>query len=166
MMKIQTSKHVAKMIDTSLKYVHPRTGHERPAGGGGVKIHLHFFFDLGSGWGWVVNTLPSPGLFGPRKREPVPILQEAVWAPGPVWTGAENLVLTRIRSLNRPARSEPLYGLSYPGTLASYFISNKVVDGGNILFVYCYNKIHNAALCGVYLDSCAAIQLPPASKFQ
>jgi len=24
-------------------------------------------------------------------KEPVPILQEAGWAPGPVWTGAENL---------------------------------------------------------------------------
>jgi hypothetical protein len=29
-------------------------------------------------------------LFTPGK-DPVPILQEAGWAPGPVWTGAENL---------------------------------------------------------------------------
>jgi len=29
-------------------------------------------------------------------------------APGPVWTGAENLVLTGIRSSDRPARSESL----------------------------------------------------------
>ena len=28
--------------------------------------------------------------FTPRK-DPVPIVQEAGWAPGPVWTGAENL---------------------------------------------------------------------------
>jgi hypothetical protein len=27
-------------------------------------------------------------------KDPVPILQEAGWAPGPVWTGAENLVPT------------------------------------------------------------------------
>ena len=27
-------------------------------------------------------------------KEPVPIVQEAGWAPGPVWTGAENLALT------------------------------------------------------------------------
>ena len=25
------------------------------------------------------------------EKDPVPIVQEAVWAPGPVWTGAENL---------------------------------------------------------------------------
>jgi len=24
-------------------------------------------------------------------KDPVPIVQEAGWAPGPVWTGAENL---------------------------------------------------------------------------
>ena len=29
-------------------------------------------------------------------KDPVPIVQEAVWAPGPVWTGAENLALTGI----------------------------------------------------------------------
>jgi hypothetical protein len=33
-----------------------------------------------------------------------------------VWTGAENLALTRTRSPDRPARSESLYGLSYPGS--------------------------------------------------
>ena len=35
--------------------------------------------------------------------------------PGPVWTSAENLVPTGIRSTDRPARSEPQYRLSYPG---------------------------------------------------
>ena len=52
-------------------------------------------------------------LFTPRK-DPVPIVQEAGWAPGPVWTGAENLVPTGIRSPDRPARSQSLYRLSYP----------------------------------------------------
>ena len=28
-------------------------------------------------------------------KDPVPIVQEAVWAPGPVWTGAENLATHR-----------------------------------------------------------------------
>jgi hypothetical protein len=32
-----------------------------------------------------------------------------------VWTGAENLALTGIRSPGRPACSESLYRLSYPG---------------------------------------------------
>jgi len=37
------------------------------------------------------STLP-PG------KTTVPIVQEAGWAPGPVWTGAENLAPTGIRS--------------------------------------------------------------------
>jgi hypothetical protein len=32
--------------------------------------------------------------------------QEAGWAPGPVWTGAENLALKGIRSSDPPARSQ------------------------------------------------------------
>ena len=40
-------------------------------------------------------------------------MQEAGWAPGPVWTGAENLVPTGIRPPDRPARSQSLYRLSY-----------------------------------------------------
>ena len=39
---------------------------------------------------------------------------EAGWAPGPVWTGAENLTPTCIRSPDRPAGSQSLYRLSYP----------------------------------------------------
>ena len=34
----------------------------------------------------------------PPGKDPVPIEWEAGWAPGPVWTGAENLAPTRIRS--------------------------------------------------------------------
>ena len=36
-----------------------------------------------------VSSTPRPH-FTPRK-DPVPIVQEAGWAPGPVWTGAENV---------------------------------------------------------------------------
>jgi hypothetical protein len=39
-------------------------------------------------------------------KDPVPIVQEAGWAAGPVGTGAENLAPTGIRSPDRPARSE------------------------------------------------------------
>jgi hypothetical protein len=31
----------------------------------------------------------------PPGKDPVPIVQEAGWAPGPVWTGAEELALHR-----------------------------------------------------------------------
>ena len=58
------------------------------------------------------GSAPRIGRFNPRK-DPVPIVQETGWAPGPVWTGAENLTLTGIRSPDRSARSKSLYWLSY-----------------------------------------------------
>jgi hypothetical protein len=64
--------------------------------------------------GWLA---PRPGRFTPVERDPVPIVQEAGWAPGPVWTAVENLAPTGIRSPDRPARSESQYRLSYPGPL-------------------------------------------------
>ena len=60
----------------------------------------------------MVNATPRPLYPG---RDPIPILVEAVWAPGPVWTGAENLAPIRIRSPDPPGCSESLYRLSYPG---------------------------------------------------
>ena len=51
----------------------------------------------------------------PHEKDPVPIVPEAGWAPGPVWAGAENLATTGIRSPDRPACSESLYRLSYSG---------------------------------------------------
>jgi hypothetical protein len=67
--------------------------------------------DLGARRGWMVRA-PRPGRFTPGK-DPVPIVQEAGWAPRPVWTCAKNLAPTGIRSPDRPARSQLLYQLSY-----------------------------------------------------
>ena len=47
-----------------------------------------------------VWSTPRPGRFTPV-NDPVHILQEAGWAPGPVWTVAENLSPTGIRSPDR-----------------------------------------------------------------
>ena len=63
------------------------------------------------------GSVSCPG----RSLRPVPIVQEAGWAPGPVWTGAENLAPTGIRSPDRPARSQSLYRQCY---LAHYMIHN------------------------------------------
>jgi hypothetical protein len=46
-------------------------------------------------------------------KDPIPAVQEDGWASGPVWSGAENLAPTGIRSPGRPARSQSLYRLSY-----------------------------------------------------
>ena len=84
--------------------VHPRTGHEGPEGEK-YSCTLSLTSTLyGVGW-----STPRLGRTTPGK-DPVPIVQVAGWAPGPVWTGAENLAPTRFR-----ARSESLYRLSFPG---------------------------------------------------
>ena len=88
----------------------PITGHEGPEGKQMYSSTLPSTSALDGGW--VVSTTPRPPYPG---KDPVPIVQEAAWAPGPVWTGTRNLSPTGIRSPDRPARSESLYRLSYPG---------------------------------------------------
>ena len=53
------------------------------------------------------GRLHAPAAVNPGKH-PVLIVQEIGWAPWPVWTGAENLAPTGIRSPDRPARSQSL----------------------------------------------------------
>jgi len=48
--------------------------------------------------GGMVNTMPQ--LLYPWERDPVFILQEAGWAPEPLWTGVENLAPPGIQSPN------------------------------------------------------------------
>jgi hypothetical protein len=66
--------------------------------------------------GWVVNATPRP--LNPWERDPVPIVQEAVWAPGPAWTCVKNIALAGVLSFHRPVRSESLHRLCYPGPLS------------------------------------------------
>ena len=56
----------------------------------------------------------APAALYPRK-DPVPIVQETGWAPGPVWTGAENIAHTGIRYPDRPARSSVAIPTELPG---------------------------------------------------
>jgi len=76
--------------------------------GRGIALLFH---DRGTRRGWVVSSTPWPH-FTPRK-DPVPILQEAGQAPGPVWTSRKTR-LHRDSMLDRPAHSQSLYRLSYP----------------------------------------------------
>jgi hypothetical protein len=83
---------------------HPRTGHEYPE----MEYRYSSILSLASvldGGGW---WTPRPGRFIPGNN-PVFIVQKAGWAPGPVWTGAENLAPTGIRSPDRPVRRQSLY---------------------------------------------------------
>ena len=61
--------------------------------------------------GWSTSL---PGRLNPGKG-PVAIVQEAGWALGPVWIGAENLARTGNRSSDLSTRSQSLYRLQYPG---------------------------------------------------
>jgi len=45
-------------------------------------------------------------------KDPVPIVQQAGWAPGPVWTGGKSRS-HRDSIPDRPAPSQSLYRLSY-----------------------------------------------------
>ena len=63
--------------------------------------------------GW---STPRPGRFT-LGNYPVPIILEAKWALGSVWTGAEILASAGIRSTDRPALSKSLYRLSCRGPL-------------------------------------------------
>jgi hypothetical protein len=53
---------------------------------GGVDVQLYSFLTSAlKGGGW---SAPRPGRFTPGK-DPVPIVHEAAWASGLVWTGAK-----------------------------------------------------------------------------
>ena len=69
------------------------------------------FHDRGTRRGRMVSNTPRPH-FIPRK-DPVPIVQKAGWAQGPVWTGGKSRP-HRDSIPDRPARSQSLYRLSYP----------------------------------------------------
>ena len=85
------------------------TGRTTHRGSRGIAL---LFLDHVTRRGWVVSVTPWQ-VFTPGK-DTVTIVQEAGWAPGPLWTGAENVVPTGIRSPDRPARSRSLYRLRYP----------------------------------------------------
>ena len=84
------------------------TGCTAHRGSRGIALPFH---DHDTRRGCGVSVTPRP-LFTPGKDQ-VPIVQEAGWTPGPVWTGAENLDSTGFRSPDSPARSQLLYRLSY-----------------------------------------------------
>jgi len=100
---------IKKVKCTLIQTLRLCTGRTAHRGCRGIAL---LFLDHGTRRGWGVSVTPPP-LFTPRK-DPVPIVREAGWAPGPVWTGAENLAPTGIRSSDRPVRSQSLCRLRCP----------------------------------------------------
>ena len=91
-----------------------RTAHRRSRG-----IAL-LFVEHCTRRGWGISVTPRP-LF-PLGKDPVPILQEAGWALGSVWMGAESLAPTGIRSPDRQACSQSLYRPRYPAIMWQVWI--------------------------------------------
>ena len=90
------------------------------------------FHGHGTRRGLEVSLTPRP-LFTPGK-DPVPIVQEVGWAPRPVWTGAQNLAPTGIRSPDRLACSQSLHRLSYRAHMT----------GSVRLFIFFVTYIHGS----------------------
>ena len=85
--------------------------------GRGIALLFH---DRGTRRGWVVSSTPRPH-FTPGK-DPVPILREAGWAPGPVWAGGKSRP-HRDSIPDRPARSQSLYWQNYRAhTITGYYV--------------------------------------------
>jgi hypothetical protein len=130
----------------------------RPRGRVGYSPTL--FLDHGTRRGWGVSVIPRP--LSTSGEEPVPIVQETGWAPGPVWTGAKNLTPTGFDPqtaqpvtnrytdwATRPTRGE-LNGWMLPITILFCVI---------LLFNF------NATCFGLYIESHKKTRLKHRVKF-
>ena len=85
-----TSKRL-KIKVTLLQALRLCTGRTAHRGSRGIAL---LFYDHGTRRGEGSALRPDRSL--PPRENPVPTVQEAGWAPGPVWTGAENLAPHRV----------------------------------------------------------------------
>ena len=108
----------------------------------------------------VVSSTPRQH-FTPRK-DTVPILQEAGWAPGQVWRGGKSRP-HRDSIPDRPARSKSLYRLSYPAhTVCTNSQQTKVGDQTSLkrtCFGFCnFSATKNSSHFIVLLFQCFSEQ--------
>jgi len=111
--------------------------------GRGIALLFH---DRGTRGGWVVSS--TPRLHFTHRKDPVPILQETGWAPGPVWTGGKSHP-HRDSIPDRRARSQSLYRLSYRAHTCNVYIvyikciyNVRTVYILQILYRWCIYRIH------------------------
>jgi hypothetical protein len=101
--EILLSKKMVKVTITLVQALRLCTGRTAHRGSKGISL---LFQDHGTRRSEGFSVTPRP-LFTPGK-DTVPNVQEAGWAPGPAWTGAENLASTGIRSPKRLECSQSL----------------------------------------------------------
>jgi len=82
--------------------------------GRGIALLFH---DCGTRRRWVVSSTPRPHFTS--VKDPVPILQEAGWAPGPVWTGGKSRP-HRDSIPDRPSRSSVAIRTEVPAHTHTY----------------------------------------------
>ena len=97
----------------------------------------------------MVSSTPRPH-FIPGK-DPVPILQGAGWASGPVWTSGKSSP-HRDSIPDRPARSQSLYRLSYPAHIHIYSIYIYIYICIYIVLQYCH-KNRDTLRSGIHANS-------------
>jgi len=101
--------------------------------GRGIALLFH---DRGTRRRGVVSSTPRP-YFTPEKN-PVPILQEAGWATGPVWMGGISRP-HRDSIPDRPARIQSLYQLSYPAYMYVFMCV--------YIYIYIYKYVTGCFTC-------------------
>ena len=145
------SKKIIIIIKLKVKCSRYRPGVAQRVGRGIALL----FHDRGTRRGWVVSSTPRPH-FTPGK-EPVSILQEARWAPGPVWTGGK-FRPHRDSISDRPARSSVAIPTELPGPHVLFIRVNKHFNTSSapymqfpgqitILFPECWNHSILAQSC-------------------
>ena len=102
----------------------------------------------------MVSNTPRPH-FTPGK-DPVLILQEAGWAPGPVWTGGKSR--HHGDSIpDRPARSQLLYRLSYPSHTHThthiYVCVYKLINTSKYDLLYQFSQKSHPAITFLWISS-------------
>jgi len=102
----------------------------------------------------VVSSTPRPHFT--LRKDPVPVVQEVGWAPGPVWIGGKSRP-HRNSIPDRPARSQSLYRLSYRGHIFPIYIIkiNIVICVRRcpFLFILIYCLFYHHKLC-ILLTRC------------
>ena len=106
--------------------------------------------------GWMVSATPRPPYS--LERDPVPIAQEAEWVSGPLWTGADNLVFSGIRSPDSLARGKSLYLLRYTAHMTVKFYVRTQATVYDILEESYFNPEQEVLICHLgYIISCSIL---------
>ena len=109
-----------------------------------------------------------PGRTLPPGKNPVPILQEDGWAPGPVWMVRKS---RSHRDLipDRPAHSQSLYRLSYPAhtdvnTLRKFVLTINLAENSDMLHLYSWQDFYKVIFKTKQIMYSFRVSCPPVKN--